>query len=163
MTSLPWLYSVNELVISSKVRVWCLLPYPGHPKGCPNYAKAAKCPPKAQHVSAYFDLGRDLWLVHSEFDLNAHIRRMREKHPSWSDRQLRCVLYWQPASRKELSTRRRLAFWVTGATQWTDIPEAMGVNVYATAALAGLKLQKIKRLNTCRHVALIGYGREGGK
>jgi hypothetical protein len=25
----------------------CRLPYPNHPKGCPNYGKRALCPPKA--------------------------------------------------------------------------------------------------------------------
>lgn len=161
MPSLPWLYLIKKLVTNEKVRDWCLLPYPGHPKGCPNYAVAAKCPPSAPHVSDYFDLSRDLWLVHSEFDLLGHMQRMKAKHSSWSDRQLKCVLYWQPTSRKELKFRRMIASINTGANQWTDIPEAMGVNVYATAALAGLRLQKIKRLSTCRHIALIGFSKQG--
>lgn len=36
-------------------------------------------------------------------------------------------------------------------------PEGMGLNVYVTARLAGLYLEKIHNLSICRHVALVGH------
>ncbi|KKK81159.1 hypothetical protein LCGC14_2816310, partial [marine sediment metagenome] len=27
----------NDLIIDHRAREWCKLPYPNHPRGCPNY------------------------------------------------------------------------------------------------------------------------------
>jgi len=150
-------YQVKKLIITSKSGDWCKIPYPGHPKGCPNYGKSAKCPPNAPRLEEYLDTSRSLFLVHSEFDLTTHAARMKRLHPNWSERQCRCVLYWQPASRKQLKERVTTVMREYGLNCATACPEAMGLNVYATARLAGLKLEKIRNLSTCRHFALIGY------
>lgn len=156
--SYPWIFSVRRLVHKPEVCDWCRLPYPGHPKGCPNYGKQIKCPPQAPYVTEVFDTSRPLYLVHSEFDLTGHINRMQELHPSWSAKQLRCVLYWQNSSRKQLRERVSLAMNILGTTVYHTMAEALGVNLYATCQLSGLKLEKIKDLKTNRHVALLGYG-----
>ena len=156
-----WIYPVKRLIISNQVGEWCQMPYPDHPKGCPNFGKADKCPPEAPTVGDYFDLSSPLWLVHSEFNLADHIGRMQEKHPQWSLKQCRCVLYWQSTSRKQLKNRIKEALSMTGANGSAMIPEAMGVNVYATAKLAGLRLERIRHLAMCRHVALIGSTKTG--
>ena len=155
------IYPVKRLVVSKHVGRWCRLPYPGHPHGCPNFGKAAKCPPQAPAVRDYFDLSKPLYLVHSTFDLTAHAAGMKERHPGWSDRQCRCVLYWQPTSRKQLKHRFVEAAGILGTDASTMIPEAMGVNVYVTARISGLHLEPIKSLSVCRHVALIGHKRNG--
>ena len=161
MAELPFIYPVTRLVTSSKVGDWCRWPYAGHPKGCPNYGKADRCPPRAPAIGDYFDLSMPLYIVHSEFDLVAHQARMQSVHPKWSERQCRCVLYWQPTSRKQLKERARVSMARLGLNAIALVPEAMGVNVYATARLAGLRLERIRGLKTCRHVALIGHGKSG--
>jgi len=160
MAILPaFILPVSRLVISDQVGEWCKLPYPGHLKGCPNYGVAERCPPLAPHVTDYFDTSRPLYLVHSEFDLTGHQQRMKEAHPVWTDRQCRCVLYWQPKSRKQLKERAAEAMRLLGLDAMAWVPEAMGVNVYATARTSGLILERIRDLKTCRHVALVGHGR----
>ena len=155
----PYIVPVAKLVLSDQVGEWCKLPYPGHPKGCPNYGKADRCPPLAPHVSDFFDVSGPLYLVHSEFDLAGHQAKMKAANPKWSDRQCRCVLYWQPSSRKQLKARTTEAMRLTGLDGVAMVPEAMGVNVYATARVSGLALEPIRGLKTCRHVALIGVKR----
>lgn len=155
-----WIYPVERLVLSDSVGEWCKLPYPGHPKGCPKYGEADRCPPHAPRAGDYFDLQKPLWLVHSEFDLAGHAARMGALHPKWSDRQRRCVLYWQPKSRKQLMARLLEAREILGFTATATTPEAMGVNIYATARLSGLELERIRHLSTCKHVALVGSVKE---
>jgi len=157
----PWVYPVKRLVISDRVGKWCQLPYPRHPKGCPKYGVDNKCPPKAPTIKDFFDLSRPLWLVHSEFNLGNHILKMEKKHPKWTLRQCKCVLYWQQTSRSQLNQRILEALLHTGAMASATIPEAMGVNVYATARISGLKLERIRHLEICRHVALIGRSNKG--
>lgn len=152
---------MKRLVLSNQVGRWCQLPYPGHPKGCPNFGKLSTCPPQAGSIEERFNLSKPLFLVHSEFNLDGHARQMKEKHPGWSDRQCRCVLYWQPKSRKRLKERVVEAKLLLRTTATTTIPEALGVNVYATALKSGLKLEKIKSLSICRHVALLGHNNKG--
>jgi len=130
-----WVVPIKTLILNPKVGEWCRLPYPRHPKGCPNYGKNDRCPPKAQHITDCFDLEEPLYFVHSEFDLKGHAARMKEKHPGWSDRQCRCVLYWQPKSRKQMNDRVDFARLKLQTTCQTNCPEGMGVNVFATARL----------------------------
>ena len=150
------IYRIEKLIHSPKVQDWCRLKYPGHPNGCPNYDKAKKCPPQCKYITEVFDLSKPLYFVHSEFDLAGHVLKMKKKHPNWSDRQARCVLYWQNTSRKQLMARAMEARRHLGCKTFTLMPEALGVNVYVTAKLAGLKLEPIRKLKTCRHVALLG-------
>lgn len=153
-----WLYPVKRLVMNKMACYWCMLPYPGHPMGCPNYGdpKHPQCPPHAPCINRFFDLDRPLFFVHSEFNLLEWEMIMKYRHPSWSERQCRCVLYWQNQSRKQLKERALFAMAHLGLNGVSNCPEGMGVNVYVTARLAGLHLEKIRRLETCRHVALIG-------
>lgn len=152
-----WIVPVKRIIINFSAREWCRLPYPNHPKGCPNYGIADRCPPKAPLVHRYFDLTRPLYLVHSEFDLLSHIERMREKRPDWSDLQLKCVLYWQNKSRKQMIERVSEAVKILRTDRMTACPEAMGVNVFATSYISGLKLERTRDIKICRHITLIGY------
>lgn len=157
MTRLPeYIIPVKRIVLSSKTGDWCRLPYPGHPKGCPNYGKSSKCPPKAPTLLDYFDFNRPVYLVVAEFDLQTQIKKMAALHPDWSNRQCRCVLYWQGTVRKILKERTAEAMKLLNATAATACPEGMGLNVFATARLAGLKMDKTRRVITDHHIALIG-------
>lgn len=154
-----WIIEIKKLVISNQVGDWCKLPYPGHKKGCPNYGKTDRCPPNAPHVSVYFDLSKPLYFIHSEFDLKTHEKKMKVGHPGWSNRQCRCLLYWQGSSRKQMNQRVYSAIDILGTNRHTTCPEAMGVNVFVTAKNSGLTLDKTRHINTARHITLMGYKR----
>ena len=160
MNNLPdlpeYVYRVKRLVINKDVSKWCQSPYPRHPNGCPKYNKDSKCPPQCGSVFNYFNTALPLYLVHSEFNLSKHISRMKLKYPKWSPAQCSCVLYWQGSSRKQLKNRVQEASLLLGTDAVSFIPEALGVNVYVTARLSGLILERIRHLSICRHVALIG-------
>ena len=141
---------------SRKTGEWCRYPYPGHPRGCPNFNREG-CPPKAPFITDVMDLNRPVYIAFSEFNLQAHVFKMRRKHPNWSERQLKNVLYWQGTSRKQMRQRAKVAQFCTGGNVVLTCPEAHGVNIYATCACSGLKLLRIKHLTTCRHIALIGF------
>lgn len=129
-------------VIDPSVRGLCPRPYEGHPRGCPNFGRAARCPPRAPLLDRVYDAEGPFFAIYSTFDLGEHVARMRERHPGWSPRQLLCVLYWQGTARKRLrgeiaSFRRDHAEreWLVETT-----PEALGLDVSATMREAGVEL-----------------------
>ncbi len=128
-------------VVDLKVRGLCVKPYPGHAHGCPNFFKKKGCPPRCPRLGDHFDLSMPCFIIWSEFDLAKHVRRMRDSHPGWSERQLTCCLYWQGTSRKKLTGEiaefraRHPAYLVERC------PEAMGLNVTATMSAAGVDLE----------------------
>lgn len=132
------------------------MPYPRHPKGCPNYGKRASCPPAAPLVHEAFEIDRPLWLVAVMYDLGGHRARMRNKHPDWTEAQVNCCLYWQGVARKQLRDECSLfrfehrGFWVT------DCPEAMGVQVIRTARRAGIPVEP-RPTDKVWKIALLGY------
>lgn len=148
----------GTLARQHQTREWCRLPYPGHPDGCPNYNHSVLCPPRVATVDEVFDLSKPHWFVIVSFDMAAHVKTMSEKHPKWSDRQLRCCLYWQNTVRKNLGIEI-LGFMATksGGTIATMIPEAMGVNVFRTCHRHGLMLRKDPK-EIVYKIALVGYG-----
>lgn len=146
------------LVIDYRSREWCKLPYPDHPHGCPNYNYKATCPPRVCLVEDYIDLDRPLWLVVEPFDLASHISRMRTKHPDWSVRQLKCVLYWQGGVNSRLGKGcQELASAVGGI--YTICPEAMGVQVIKTTKRTGIPI-KPRPDGYVFKVGLVGFKKE---
>jgi len=128
----------------------CRKPYYGHPRGCPNYGKAKRCPPRTKRLGD----GKVL-LVGFKFELEAWARRMKERHEGWTDRQCRNLLYWQRAVRQELLTyarRQRTGNW-KGPIYMT--PEAHCINITEMMKRAGRPLQWPPRSH-CWLVALIG-------
>lgn len=132
---------ISDLRVNLKAREWCKLPYPDHPKGCPNYGMRPSCPPQALLISNYFDITRPLYLIAVEFDLAGHIKKMQSLHPDWSQRQLRCCLYWQGGVNSELKQKCRQFEWEHPTMITTTCPEAMGVNVIETAYRCGLPIE----------------------
>lgn len=144
---MPW--EEVELVISRKCRGYCKLPYPGHPKGCPNYGVKPTCPPKREHIEDLIvtSTRRTTWVIYTVFDLQAHVSHMKALHPRWSYRQAACCLYWQAGARRNLEREisRFLAFrpysiMATGL-KIVRIPEATGVDVTATMKSIGIILE----------------------
>lgn len=128
-------------VIDYSVRALCTTPYPLHPKGCPNVGKCDRCPPAAPLFDKAFDLELPIFAVINEFDLAGHVERMRQKNTTWSDRQLRCVLYWQGTARKQLNAKIEAALAAAPGYEATWCPEGMGVNVTETLASVGIVLE----------------------
>lgn len=151
---------VKRLVTSDKVGAWCRLPYPGHPRGCPNIGRPPFCPPGSVHIVDYLDTSRPIYLVYSFFHLESHAEWMKCRHPHWTDRQCRNVLYWQGSVRAELRRNVSAAMSFLGCDAVTYCPEGQGVNVFATARLAGLRLDKTRRIRIDHHIALIGHSAE---
>ena len=127
-----------NVIIDLRTRDWCKLPYPGHPKGCPNYGKRLTCPPEAP---LFEEVGIPPYiLVGVKFDLEEWVNYMKKKHPNWSDRQARCCLYWQGKVRKRL--REECEKIINKGVVVYYIPEAMGVDVFRTCTEVGIKLER---------------------
>ncbi len=155
-----WIIKVDRLITTKKHGDWCRIPYEGHKKGCPMYGTRDTCPPKAPFIKDHLDTSKPIYFVHSEFFLELDIERRRTMNPSQTERQLRCVLYWQGSSRKQMRDRVKFAMRRLAVDTIIEIPEAMGVNVYGTAHVNGLYLERIRNLKAgkgiCKHVSLLG-------
>ncbi len=92
----------ESLVFTKKTRIWCQLPYPNHPNGCPNFNKNPLCPPNVNFMEKILEKYLLFYLVYAEFDLKKQRKRMLRRHPNWSNRQANCLLYWQNSVKKEL-------------------------------------------------------------
>lgn len=130
------------IVFDPCVRGLCRKAYPNHPKGCPNFGKKAGCPPTVPRFDRVFS-DVEVWAVWNEFDFAAHVKKMRAKHPDWSQRQVECCLYWQGTARKQLKSeiRRFLEAHSSRGLSIVSCPEGMGVNVTATMDLVGVGLE----------------------
>lgn len=151
---------IKEVVLERRARDWCKLPYPDHPRGCPNYGKRDSCPP----ASPLFEnvVEEPYVLVGVRFDLEGWSGRMKERHPDWSKRQARNCLYWQGKVRKRL---REVCEKEKGKVPNPIIlytPEGTGVNVFETCRKAGLKLEKNPQKIVWK-IAIIGRGKEQRK
>ena len=154
-------------VVDPKVRDMCALPYPNHPKGCPNFRKRATCPPTIPMLAEVFDLVYPMIAIWEPFDFGGHVERMRVAHPDWSQRQLECCLYWQGTARAALNITIHEFLYGYARTAKpsapplfvTTCPEAMGVNVTETMKSLGVVLEWPPKKFT-HHVALAGVRRQ---
>lgn len=147
-------------VIDYSVRALCVKPYPLHPKGCPNLGKCERCPPHAPLYDQVYDLSQPVYAVVNEFDLAGHVERMKAKNPTWTDRQLYCVLYWQNTARKQLEVKiESLCCGILSSYSAERTPEAMGVNITETLANVGIVLEWPPK-RVARHVALLGIRKD---
>lgn len=151
-------YEVIDLVIDDRAREWCLLPYPNHPKGCPNYNRKDECPPLAPVIKDFIDLKKKKWFLVAKFNLQAHADKMKAKHSHWTDKQARCVLYWQGSVRKQLTDACKELILNTSLV-FTLIPEAMGIQVIKTAKKLNIPI-KTRPKDFVYKIALIGYSKE---
>ncbi len=141
--------------IGTNVHRLCRRPYPGHPRGCPNWGKRPTCPPKAPLLRHLLDLRKPVYCIWNAFDLGSHVARMKRKHADWSDRRLRCCLYWQGTARAAL--RRKLEAFLADHPGLIAVtcPEACGVDVTATMASLGIPLEW-PPVSVAYQVALLG-------
>ena len=150
---------VSPIIIRS-VHSLCLRPYPNHKKGCPNYGKKKGCPPGVPMFDSFYVLSKPVYAIYNVFDFKGHVDRMREKHPSWSKRQLECCLYWQGSARKRLKERIEIFRRLTGGKYIVNtVPEAMGVQVTETMKRVGVELEW-PPVNVAYQIALAGVFKE---
>lgn len=150
-------------VVDLSMRDLCRTPYGQdkngrctHPKGCPNYGHRDICPPNAPIFSDVFNMRKPFFAVWVIFSLAAHRRKMRLKHPDWRRCRLDCCLYWQGGVNKRLHTEvNKNLIKKYKARRVTYCPEAMGINVTQTMALAGINLQWPPKTKVIK-VAIIG-------
>lgn len=142
------------------VRTICQRRYPGHPKGCPNWGKRHTCPPQAPLLGDLLDLDRPVYCLHNCFDLASHVARMRKRHPDWSERRLRCCLYWQGTARKQLRVKVDAFLEKHPGHLTVFVPEACGVDVTATMRSIGIELEW-PPVSTVYQVALVGNPKKG--
>lgn len=148
---------VERLVIDYRSRDWCKLPYPGHPQGCPKFNIKSTCPPQVCLIEDFIDVNRLMWLAAVGFNLKDHMDWMRVRHPKMTDRQARCVLYWQSSVNRQLEDHAKyLTRTEHPRTIYTTCPEAMGVQVIKTAQMAGIRI-KPQPDDIVFKIALIGY------
>ncbi len=128
-------------IVSPQTWQWCRRSYPLHPQGCPNYNKKEGCPPNSPMLGQVISQWDEVYAIFNVFDFGAHVQRMKEKHPNWSDRQSHCCLYWQPKARKQL--RAKIAKFKEQYSGFHIIqnPEAHGVNLTATMREVGIELE----------------------
>lgn len=141
---------LDEIVYDARARdgTWCRMKYPLHPNGCPNFPK---CP---ENRPDFKRLPQMTWYaVVNEFDLRTHAEKMKVKHPHWSERQCRNVLYWQNSVRKRL--RDEAASFMEEGDILLDIPEASGVHVIETMRRVGIQMQ-VRRPDLVKKVMLVG-------
>ena len=152
------IYRVNGfLEIDYKCRGFCKIPYYNHPKGCPSFGKYEHCPPQAPLIKDVFDFTSEMYFVTEEFDLGAHVDKMKLKHPHWSIRQCRNLLYWQGGVRKRLRTKTEdFIKYKNNGMIYTLLPEAMGVMVINTAIAVGIPIERTPE-NKVIKISLVGH------
>jgi len=133
---------------------WCKLPYPNHPKGCPNYGKRNACPPFTKPFNEI--IKEPFYLVIEKFDVIAHAKKMKERHPDWTERQCRNLLYWQKSVVSRLK-KKAYSFAKSKGEDFIvlEIPEAHGVNLFITCKNIGIDLQ-IHPQDVIRKIMIIG-------
>ncbi len=149
----------DKLVIDHRARDWCKLPYPDHPKGCPNFGKKSICPPQVATIEEWLENTDELRFACVSFNLKEHAGRMLERNPHWSQRQARCLLYWQPKVNKALRSLVDTLVHENGL-KITYCPEAMGVNVIKTAQSVGIPIEAPPK-DIVHKIALVATNRDG--
>ena len=150
-------YNIEMINVDPVFQSMCKRPYHNHPRGCPNYNHKAGCPPQQKLFFEVFD--SDFYLIFNEFDLRNHVKRLKRKHPKWTERQLYCCLHWQGGTRKSLTKLINDFRSACPKHIVTLCPEGMGVDVTALMIdNAGIKLEWPPKYKAYQ-VAIAGLGR----
>jgi len=134
---------LNEVIYDNRARdgTWCCLPYPpNHEGGCPNFPKCV------EHRPDFKSLPKRKWYaVIEEFDLlefaNKRHQLAREKGKTVSRWQARNRRHWQKQVVSRLRKKAQEIYVPLMGDILLDIPEACGINVFATMAKHGLFLK----------------------
>lgn len=133
----------DNLVFEPRARgFWCQLPYAGHPKGCPNFGKKKQCPPFSVNFRESYS--PPYYIIAEFFNLESQIKKMKERHPSWTEKQCRNLLYWQKKVNKNLKNKAEsfINSLEENDLSIIEIPEATGIDIFRTCKNIGLHLEK---------------------
>lgn len=136
---MPW--AIVKPVVDLRMQFLCRKPYPLHPKGCPNWGAKMGCPPLCRPIGDQINLDREVWAVWTRFDLKQHVDQLRFKHPAWTDRQLKCCLYWQPRARQVLKKEIEAFRVQHPELQIVGTPEGAGVCLTPVMRQIGVELE----------------------
>jgi predicted metal-binding protein len=139
----------------------CILPYPDHPKGCPNFGRSESCPPHTLKLGDKYDLTKPNYFIVKPFDLAAQKTRMKNLHPEWSEKQCACCLFWQNGVRSKLKSEcqrfvnEKENFNFKDYFDYRLIHEAMGLDVFKTAVEHGIPIERNPQ-NMVYKIAFVG-------
>lgn len=146
---------LDTVIAHPKVMEMCKIPYEGYPNGCPMYDKRPSCPPQTKMYDELID--PPYFLVIQEYDLQAQMKRMRNTHPSWSDKQCANSRYWQKGFNNSIEKEAKEYIKTTMRDGGILIrPEANGVNLFATCAHHGIILERKYPLKVVKKMVMIG-------
>lgn len=136
------IFGPTEVVCKPKgFAKWCVLPYPNHIAGCPNFGKRSDCPPKTAYFLDVYD--PQVLIASLCFDFQNYLEIKKQIHSDWTDKALRNSRHFQNhlrmALRKEINDALERPELADYAAVYN--PEAMGVNVHATCRKVGLELE----------------------
>ncbi|MBI5148232.1 hypothetical protein HZA33_00980 [Candidatus Pacearchaeota archaeon] len=146
----------KAIPFKTEIQAFCTYSYPDHPKGCPNYGKKECCPPNQQLIDKVLDYSREAYVIYTEFNIEEHATRMKEKHPNWTEKQIYSSQYWQSKATKMHKEEEERAKQEYGLTKILSCPEANGVNVDALMKKIKAKLEWPPR-NLVRLVSIGGF------
>lgn len=157
---------------------WCQMPYPGHPKGCPNFGRSPTCPPQVgmrPDILVTYDI---FILTYAIFDFkNYQQQRWEETQDNreyWNENRIKCNLYWQSSVKKLMKKFIQRKFcsksnikypkfgelFGAGSGFWNRPSlEAVGINVFSTLKKNNI-CYEIKPMTTITMVALICFKRD---
>lgn len=149
----------ESIIFSEKIREFCLKPYPGHKKGCPNYNKNPLCPPLAPYRKDILKKHSKFILVWATFDFATYKEEMKEIHLDWSAKQISCVLYWQGSLKKLIKNyiselQYDELFGCGSGFLNSQSIESAGINVFSTLKLNNIYYE-IKPVHNIVLVALL--------
>lgn len=146
----------KQVEYEKRVQGYCLLPYPKHPRGCPNYGHKKdlkgirkdlrervirECPP-TKLLNNVFDLSRNLFVVYNVFETGVDAEDRRLNNPKlktpgeWYN-----IRYWQGKARARLYEEAE-NFLDSNPDCIVDLsPEAHGVNLDKLMTKIGLNLR----------------------
>lgn len=138
-------FSVSDIVtVAVKPKgfnLWCKLPYPKHPNGCPNFGHRADCPPNMPY---FLDVYKpEVKVAALEFNFDEYLSFRRRNHPNWTEKALRNPRHFQ--NHLDANLEREIKKIGEHGTLENFVPvytsEAMGVNMHLTCQRAGVILQ----------------------
>lgn len=151
-TAITCVEVTGTLKIDYNMRDLCRQPYPGNPKGCPNYGKKKECPPQAPLLENFIDLLQPHYFVVLECIRNGC--RINSQENTLKEDQFRS--YWNDNLEAVLREYIQEFQKDHPGTVFTFHPSAVGVNVLETARNVGIPLEANPE-KVFYKIVLIGY------
>ena len=138
------------------------MPYEGYKDGCPMYGTRPTCPPQTVMFDELID--PPYFLVIQYYDLVSQMKRMKDIHPNWSDKQCANCRYWQKGFDSLIKNEAEEYIKTTMKDGLILIkPEAYGVNLFATCAHHGIILERKYPLKIVKKMVMLGRNKNSAR